>query len=77
MAELLSEFFQYFAWHFDYTASVVSLSTGRSLPKIKKAEVDGWPQHERIRLVSPVFIVSSLCLHSVLIASLLLSSLVP
>ena len=45
------EFFQYYAWQFDFAKTVVSLQSGKAIPKVKKAETDGWTLNERLRLV--------------------------
>jgi DNA polymerase sigma len=53
IAELLAEFFRYYAWLFDYRHFVVSLQNGAAVLKAKKAEADGWPQHERLSIEDP------------------------
>ena len=53
VAELLTEFFRYYGWLFDYRHNVVSLQNGAAVLKAKKAEADGWPQHERLSIEDP------------------------
>jgi len=53
VGELLTKFFNYFAYDFDFRGSVVSIQAGRTITKISKAEVDGWPLHERLSIEDP------------------------
>lgn len=57
-AELLVEFFQYFAWKFDHRAHVVAIRHNGTdkqggpnafINKLDKAETDAWSQHDRLR----------------------------
>ena len=54
VAELLVGFFKYYAFDFDFRASVVSVQTGGPITKISKAEKDGWPLHERLSIEDPL-----------------------
>jgi terminal uridylyltransferase len=56
LAELLSGFFEYFAWKFDYRHDIVSIRFNRTVvhplkghAKLIKAEEDCWQLHERLR----------------------------
>ena len=53
VAELLVGFFKYYAYDFDFRASVVSVQTGGPITKVSKAEIDGWPLHERLSIEDP------------------------
>ena len=49
MAELLVEFFRYFAWNFDFRQKVVSIRQSGNLSKLDKAEQHGWLQSDILR----------------------------
>ena len=53
VAELLVGFFRYYAYEFDFRSTVVSVQTGGPITKVGKAEVDGWPLHERVSIEDP------------------------
>lgn len=48
-AELLLDFFGYYAWAFDFKRQVVSVRTGRPISKVDKTEYSCWPPSERLR----------------------------
>ena len=52
-AELLFEFFKYFAWEFDYRKSVVSIRRGFPISKLSKIEEDCWLNHHRLSIEDP------------------------
>ena len=49
VAELLIEFFRFFAWHFDFRHQVVSVRQSSVLSKLDKAEQHGWLQSDVLR----------------------------
>lgn len=51
--ELLVGFFRYYAYEFDFRSTVVSIQAGGPITKVGKAEVDGWPLHERLSIEDP------------------------
>ena len=51
---LLYCFFKYFSLEFDYRLSVVSVRQAKNIPKVDKAEVDGWPQNDRLSIEDPL-----------------------
>jgi len=51
VAELLVEFFRYFAWNFDFRQKVVSIRQSGNLSKLDKAEQHGWLQSDILRYV--------------------------
>jgi len=53
LLELLTEFFQYYAWDFNYCSSVVSVRYGGVVSKESKAESDNWPLHTRLSIEDP------------------------
>ena len=53
IAELLVHFFKYYAYEFDFRGCVVSIEAGRTITKVSKAELDGWPLHERVSIEDP------------------------
>ena len=53
VAELMMEFFRYYAWNFDYKKSCISVREGRAVPKLLKAETDAWPVNDRLAIEDP------------------------
>lgn len=53
VCDLLIGFFRYYAYDFDYRSTVVSVQAGGPITKISKAEIDGWPLHERLSIEDP------------------------
>jgi poly(A) RNA polymerase GLD2 len=51
---LLYCFFKFFSLEFDYRLSVVSVRHAKNIPKVDKAEVDGWPQNDRLSIEDPL-----------------------
>ena len=51
---LLYCFFKFFSLEFDYRLSVVSVRHAKNILKVDKAEVDGWPQNDRLSIEDPL-----------------------
>ncbi|CAM9334675.1 unnamed protein product [Chrysoparadoxa australica] len=51
--QLLTAFFRYFAWEFDYRHDVVSVRVGGMLDKELKMESDCWGSHTRLSIEDP------------------------
>jgi DNA polymerase sigma len=52
-AQLVVEFFRYYAWIFDFKRSTVSVREGTAIPKIVKAERDAWGTTDRLSVEDP------------------------
>ena len=52
-AELLMDFFRYYAWDFDYRRSVISVRNGSTVSKLSKSEDDCWLTHTRLSIEDP------------------------
>lgn len=52
-AELLVDFFKFYAWEFNYRKSVVSIRQGSAVSKLSKVEDDCWLNHYRLSIEDP------------------------
>ena len=51
---LLYGFFKFYSMEFDYRLSVVSVRLAKGIPKLDKAEEDGWPINDRLSIEDPL-----------------------